>query len=235
MENIKNSEVSKFQILRTIFILGCLINITLYFVPGFEVTNLFDKSDGIYSAYEIIKILGEHQKTGLQLLYVTIVVLYIVFTVLAISYPKRWIFILGASLTVFSLLWNFSSSGNGKIHYLLIFKILSNLGDVFILSGFFIKHPTIDASLQDRRKKTEGKGASMINKKQRIILSVMAIAMFATFLYLPFGVIGECGYHFFYEFKNYYYGCGIHSMALIVEWIGIVILGGIFLLLAKDE
>jgi hypothetical protein len=74
-----------------------------------------------------------------------------------------------------------------------------------------------------------------INEKQRIILSIIAMAIFATFLYLPFGVIGECGYHFFYEFKNYYHGCGIHSMALIVEWIGIVILGGIFLLLAKDK
>jgi len=139
-----NSSQSKtFQLLRILFICGCLMGIVLTFVPGIEITHrdMFGEEvqKKTYSSYEVTRLLGERQKVGWQLFYVILFALNIVFVILAIRYPKRWVFISGASIAAFFLLWDFFTPSKEGIEYLLIPRILGYISSAFVLLGFFVK------------------------------------------------------------------------------------------------
>jgi hypothetical protein len=141
-----------FQLLRILFICGFLMSIGLTFVPRIEITQqgmfgIGEVQKETYSMYGLVRLLGERQEVGWQLFYVILFALQIVFVILAIKYPKRWVFISGASISAFLLLWDFFTPSREDIEYLLIPRVLDYISSAFVLLGFFAK-PTSSVSQQ---------------------------------------------------------------------------------------
>jgi len=133
-----------FQLLRVLFICGYLMKIVLTFVPSAEITQrgMFgfgEVQKQTYSLYDIIRLLGERGAFGWQLFFIVLFALKIVFVILAIRYPKRWVFISGASFYAFLLLWGFFTPSMEGIEYLLIPSILDYISSALVLLGFFVK------------------------------------------------------------------------------------------------
>ena len=178
--------LSRFQTLRMLFIFGYLIGIILTFVPSVEITQItqhgmFDAGEVTkvtYSSYGIIQLLGERQEVGLQLFFVILFALNIAFIILAIKYPKRWIFISGASITAFLLLWNFFTPSNKDIQNLFIPRIIGYISDTFILLGFLIKPPSISTSMPNLID------WFLQNKKLLVITIVPLGALFGVYYFL---------------------------------------------------
>jgi len=139
-----------FQILRTLFICGHLIYIVLTFVPTIKVSPQGMYGSGkvqeqTYSAYELIRFLGESEQFGWQIFYVVVFALDVAFVILAITYPKRWVFISGASMTAFFLLWDLFTPPKEGIVGMVIPNILDYVASAFVLLGFIAK-PTSTTS-----------------------------------------------------------------------------------------
>lgn len=136
---------SSFQTLRILFICGYLMSIGLTFVPSLEISKhegMFGMGEVVkhtYSLYEIIRLLYESGEYDWQLFYVTVFAVEIAFVILAIRYPKRWVFISGASFTAFFLLWSFFTPSREGIKYILIPRVLGYVADAFVLLGFFAR------------------------------------------------------------------------------------------------
>ena len=133
--------------LKLLFILGWAISIILVFVPykRMKVGGIY----GIGGEERTVSLLQETrllaESTPLISLFMTIAIaIFIAFLVLAIKYPKRWVFLSGAIfMSFFFLLSLFSPPTEGEKLFL-IPRVIDFISTAFILTGYFIKPEKIE-------------------------------------------------------------------------------------------
>jgi hypothetical protein len=128
---------SHFRTLRVIFIAGYVGSIIVYFIPV-EVMNNPNIPPGSYSMFDIIKMIAQ-VNPPVAMVMVFFFALNIVIVVLALTYPKRWVFIVGASYAALALMYSFVSSSGQMVEFSLIMAVISWAIVLAELTGFFIK------------------------------------------------------------------------------------------------
>jgi hypothetical protein len=146
------SDLIYYRVLRVIFISGFAVSIVLTFIPSIEVAsappvfgfgNQFLKSELLSDKDIIGKLLQENAIVGL--FFVFLFMAQVAILVLAIKYPKRWVFIAGVSLTCLTItLWLFSTTPQSTTT-LVIPAVFSWLATFAKLTGFFIHPPVTNA------------------------------------------------------------------------------------------
>ncbi len=135
-----------YQLIRAIFVAGCILNIILTFIPMYVVEapglfGLFKVKRSIFDGIQLAFNIGGSEGFFYGFLYVLIFAAYIIFAVLAIVYQKRWVFIAGASVAAFTLLLEFLSSDVEGVEAILLPKLLWYIATIAMLSGYFVKPP----------------------------------------------------------------------------------------------
>lgn len=75
-----------------------------------------------------------------------------------------------------------------------------------------------------------------MNASQKLILKICALIILAMMLFPPFQLMGRgMGYHFVFVGPEYYRQASINGVLLLVQWIGVCLIGGIAYLLAGEE
>jgi len=138
---------TSYKVWHSLFILGCIFNIGLTFVPSMrvKVAGFFTVEEKLISNLQLVQLAFQTGHTGLGLLAVLFFAAWVAFLVMAIVYQKSWVFIAGASLSALSLLLGLFSVSSGNVEYLLIPRIIVYVADVFMLSGFIAKPPVAAA------------------------------------------------------------------------------------------
>lgn len=137
------------SLLLVLFILGHLMNIVLMFVPAVRVLGFMTLTN-----YDLIEALFQHGKVALGLFMLLLFVEDLAAIVLALVYPKRWIFITSSVVSAFGLLTTLfhlsaragDSPERFMVQILWIPMILAYIAGIFTLSGFFIKPRSQDVS-----------------------------------------------------------------------------------------
>lgn len=152
MNEAINSETSSpvYGFLRTLFILGLLTNLALTFVPSMQMRAGgflgFGGEEKLLSSYNMIQMLFNQGQVGLGIFLVGLFAVNIALAVLALTNPKRWVFVTAACITAFSLLLNLFSGSNESVKILSTPKTIGYIASALMLLGFFIKPP-----IQNRR------------------------------------------------------------------------------------
>ncbi|HEY7214235.1 MAG TPA: hypothetical protein VIC28_06365, partial [Thermoanaerobaculia bacterium] len=143
-EPINNTGLMRYGMLRRLFVLGYSMNIVLWFVPAFRMKvggDLgFGAEDKVFSMLSMVRLISQ-TSPGWTLFFVVTFASNIVFLVLAFAYPKRWLFIIGASIAAPFMLWGFFSGENPDIHQFLVPRLLGYVATALTLIGFFIRPP----------------------------------------------------------------------------------------------
>jgi hypothetical protein len=129
---------STFQTMRMIFVAGCVINTVMTFVPVVEIKNNPNLPDGSYSSFDVTRLLLE-AAPPFGMFFVLLFSLNIVLAVLAFTYPRRWVFILGASYAALGVLYGIFSGSRGDTEVFLIPQVVGWIATLALLSGFFVK------------------------------------------------------------------------------------------------
>ena len=130
-----------FKVWQSLYILGCIFNIVTMFIPSVNVkaSGFINVKEKLMSGLQIIQQAFQAGQSGLALLAVLFFAAYIALLVMAIVYQKRWIYIVGASLSAFNLLLNLFIPSNPDVEHLIIPQVISYLAAFFMLSGFIAK------------------------------------------------------------------------------------------------
>ncbi|MFQ6083957.1 MAG: hypothetical protein ACE5KE_01680 [Methanosarcinales archaeon] len=138
------SNLFAYHVLRILFVCGYAIKILLTFVPStrMKVGGFmgFGGEERVLSPYDMIQLLFK-EKPGAAMLIVIIFAIMVAFVVLALTYPKRWVFLTGAIFVAFFLLVSFFQPAREGVEYLIIPRVLGLIGEVLCLTGFFVKPP----------------------------------------------------------------------------------------------
>lgn len=74
-----------------------------------------------------------------------------------------------------------------------------------------------------------------MNAKQRLVLKLTALVIVAMVLYPPYQLVGRgLGYHWIFTGPDYEFAT-IDGNLLLVQWVGVCLMGGIAYLLARDD
>ncbi len=139
--------IAHYETLRRFFLLGYAMNIVLWFVPAVKARVGgffgFGGKEELLSMFSFARMVSQGSP-GLAMFLVLVFASNIVFIVLALKYPKRWIFLAGSSLAAFFLLLDvFSSNSNDQVRYLLLPRLLDWAATALTLTGFLIKPPAL--------------------------------------------------------------------------------------------
>jgi len=121
--------------LQVVFFLGFALSVVLFFVPCVE-TN-----DMVFSGFDVTRILlQKNVSMGTAFILFFSFCASLTFAVLAIQYPRRWVFIAGACYTSLWLLygWFHSGSDDGSPKVIFLFKLFDYASSTMILTGFWI-------------------------------------------------------------------------------------------------
>lgn len=133
---------NRYQTIRILFIVGCILKIVLTFLPSVSYQSYsFSESPIKYmSDFEAIQILMKAQSFW-GFFYVIIFASNIAFLILALSYQRRWIFISGASVTALCFIIYLFSPSNPNVHSIFLTLLFQHLATIFLLLGYFAKPP----------------------------------------------------------------------------------------------
>jgi len=121
--------------LRVLFILGWVIMTISIFIP-------YKTSEhGKVSAFDEVQILFR-ENPGDAFIVVVISAISIVYFLLTVRNPKRWVFLSGAIIAAFFLLLDLNTPAAEGEKLFLIPRIVDYIAYIFVLTGFFIKPET---------------------------------------------------------------------------------------------
>ena len=126
-----------YHLLRNLFLLGYVLNIVLWFIPTMRVGE-----QPALSAFSLVRLVSQLGNWGATILLVLVFASNVAFVVLALAYPRRWVFIVASSVASFLILLNLFSASNPEMHNLIIPRVLQWCAEFLTLTGFFIKPPT---------------------------------------------------------------------------------------------
>lgn len=108
-------------------------------------TGLFSQSVEWVSSFDLVQLAFQRGQAGVGPLFVLFFGAWIALLVMAFSHQRRWVFITGASITVFSILLDlFTSSGNPIGEDLALQAVFRYVPAGFLLAGFFAKPPDLE-------------------------------------------------------------------------------------------
>jgi len=147
MNNTQSDRVLTFTVsfrnLRTIFIVGFLIEVVLWFVPAgvLETTGFLGLQiqRQVVSALDIVRMLFQLQKEGFGFLYVLFFCAELAFLVLAIFYARRWVFVAGACFVAFLLILDIFTGSSQNFHPYFLSRAVGYLAAAMALTGFWIR------------------------------------------------------------------------------------------------
>lgn len=127
--------------MRTIFVSGYLISFIMAFVPTLRIKSGFFRPEQVLSLKDIIQLLFEGGQTATEVLLGLFVLADIAFVVLAMKYPKRWVFLSGAILAAFGLFMNLFSPKAEGAELLVVPTAISLIAGALPLIGFVMNPP----------------------------------------------------------------------------------------------
>lgn len=143
--NAADTPGERYYRLRALFLLGYALNILLWFVPmarmkvgGFLAFGAEEKT---FSMLSMVRLLSQQGALGMTLFLVAVFASNIVFIVLALALPRRWVFLTASSVAAFFILLNLFSGSNEQTTYFLVPKVLGWIASLLTLLGFAIKPP----------------------------------------------------------------------------------------------
>lgn len=132
-----------YQVLRSLFIVGYVMNFALWFAPiiRMKVGGIIGIGAEVrsFSMFSLITAISS-TNPGQTFLAVLVFASDILFIVLAITYPRRWIFILASSVGVLVLLYSLFIVKLPGMHFLLP-QVLGYVAAALTLTGFLIRPP----------------------------------------------------------------------------------------------
>jgi len=138
--------------LRALFFAGFALTAVLTFVPALkaEVGGFMGMGgeERSLSALDLIRLLFQGGQAGLGILFVLMFCTTVAFAVLAIKYPRRWVFIAGSCYAVFGILLAFFSGSNKDIQYYFLPRLLGYIATAMTLTGFWVRPPIHPATPQ---------------------------------------------------------------------------------------
>lgn len=165
--------------LKTLFIIGFLINIILTFIPSTRIKTGgylgIGGEEKLVSTHKMIQ-LAFRRNPSIALLLVVVFAFFVAVVILAITHPKRWVFLSGAIVVAFFMLVNLFSPSQEELGVkgLIIPNIIGFIGNILCLTGFFIKPKKeietekVEETKKDKEteEKTEAEMAAEIEKKK---------------------------------------------------------------------
>jgi hypothetical protein len=137
--------VERYRMLRFLFVLGYVLNIILWFLPYGRVSSELGQAGGggkMFSTLDLVRLLSQ-TSPGWTLFFVLVFTSNILFIVLALIRPKRWIFLVASSLAGIFFIWNLFSATPQGIEYLFIPRLLSYVASCLTLLGFLVNPPAM--------------------------------------------------------------------------------------------
>ncbi len=132
--------------LRALFIAGFALNALIFFLPAFKVKvgSVLGMGGEVrtFSALTLTREVIQAGHIGVGLFFVIVFCIAVAFVVVAIKYPRRWVFITGACYTVFWLIFGFFSGENKDTQQLFLPQLLGYIASAMTLAGFWIRPPT---------------------------------------------------------------------------------------------
>lgn len=142
-----SSSSSKYRSYRRVFIGGFALSILLWFVPsvtmkvgGFLGVGGEEKT---LSVLDVVRMLFRAGHLGFAFFLVLLFCISAAFLVLAIKYPRRWVFVAGSSYAVFGIILDVFSGSGTDVHYIYLPKAMGYLATAMTLVGFWCKPPAI--------------------------------------------------------------------------------------------
>jgi hypothetical protein len=120
--------------LRALFVAGFVLEIILTFVPSHGAEGRsFSDFESVRWSFQ------QGGRDGLFLLSVSMFCFMVACPALALSHPRRWVFIAGASFAMFGLVLEFFTGSNENVYFLP--RLLDYVAIAMMLTGFWIKPP----------------------------------------------------------------------------------------------
>lgn len=137
--------IVSYRRLRNLFLLGYALNIVLWFVPAITMrVGTFlgvGGEDKTFSMFSLVRLISQQGKLGLTIFFVSVFASNIVFIVLALALPRRWVFLTASSVAAFLILLGLFSGSSEQAQYFLIPRLLGWAASLLTLIGFFIRPP----------------------------------------------------------------------------------------------
>jgi hypothetical protein len=131
--------------LRALFIAGFVLQCVLVFVPSLRMTVGSVMGYGgevrTFSDLEIIRLLFQGGKMGLGTYLVILFCATATFAVLAIKYPRRWVFIAGSCFTIYGIIYGVFAGSDPNVQYLFLPRLLDYISSAMTLGGFWVRPP----------------------------------------------------------------------------------------------
>ena len=137
--------------LRALFIAGFALNAILFFVPALKAKVGgflgFGGEERTFSVLTLTREIIQAGHLGLGLFFVIIFCIAVAFVVLAIKYPRRWLFITGACYTIVWFIFALFSGSGKDTEELFLPKLLGYVASALTLSGFWVRPPAPTATI----------------------------------------------------------------------------------------
>ena len=134
-----------YQALRALFVGGFALDIVLMFVPSIEVTTAgflgFGGTVISMSGLDVIRRLFQSGEVGLAMLLVLLFCAQVAFLILAMKYPKRWVFVAGSCFAVFLVILGLFAGSSDNVEEYFVPRVLSYVATALQLAGFWVKPP----------------------------------------------------------------------------------------------
>jgi hypothetical protein len=152
--------------LRALFIAGFVIKAILFFIPSFSMRaggfmgrGGEERSMSRFDLSRVASPVGQSPNPYASIGTVFAFCILITFILLAVCYPRRWVFIAGACVTAIGILGGillFFVLPNHNNHRFFFPRLLHFVATAMVLSGFWIKPNTAIATVQPTLKDQRG-------------------------------------------------------------------------------
>lgn len=138
------SSALRYQHPRAIFICGFALATFLWFIPTISVVTEW-RTESL-SNFQLARFLIESRQFGLCFLVAVPCLISFAITVLAVRYPRRWVFILGSFYALCAIAHGAFIGATAAMEFVDVYfapKILTYVASVMGLIGFIIRPPIV--------------------------------------------------------------------------------------------
>lgn len=148
--DLQISFLFSYKNLRALYIAGNVLNAIVFVLPylSYRGGTFGRPGNVVYSTLEICRLSLDNGILGWGLIMVLTFCGSVALAALAISYPRRWVFIAGSCYTAFWLMFDFFSVTDPNVQYIFLTRFLEKVAITLTLVGFWVKPPTSNAISQ---------------------------------------------------------------------------------------
>ncbi len=148
LENSSNRLSLKAGRLRALFIAGFLIQAIDCLVPNFrlsgETLRLWQSTgevERLVSFFDLVRFCFRLGLLGWGFYNLVMLVIPFAAAILAVTAPRRWVFVAGSICGIWQLLFELVAPGNPEIKPSFLFQLVDHVAIVATLPGFWVKTP----------------------------------------------------------------------------------------------